>query len=86
MKLNGIKCTNYTAGERFSAVLHETDTEEIKSIIPSLLKVQADDGSTIEEFTDYGRLFSVKHIISENIFEVEFSQVSETDKKLSEFA
>ena len=86
MRLNGIKCTNYTAEERFSAVLHETDIEAIKSITPSRIMVQADDGSTIEEFTDYGRLFSVKHIISENIFEVEFSQVSETDKKLSEFA
>ena len=86
MKLNGIKCTNYAAGDRFSAVLHETDAEAIKNINPSHLVVQADDGSAVEEFTDYGRLFSVKHIISENIFEVEFSCLSETDKKLSEFA
>ena len=86
MKLNGIKCTNYAAGDRFSVVLHETDAEAIKNINPSRLVVQADDGSAVEEFTDYGRLFSVKHIISENIFEVEFSCLSETDKKLSEFA
>ena len=84
MKLNGIKCTNYTAGERFSAVLHETDAEAIKNLNPSLLKVQADDGSVVEEFTDYGRLFSVKHIIAEGIFEVEFSTLTETDKRLSE--
>ena len=86
MKLNGIKCTNYATGDKFSAVLHETDAEAIKNINPSRLVVQADDGSAVEEFTDYGRLFSVKHIISENIFEVEFSCLSETDKKLSEFA
>lgn len=84
MKLNGIKCTAYTAGERFSAVLHETDAETIKNITPTLLKLESDGGSVIEEFTDYGKLFSVKHIISENVFEAEFSRVSETDKKLSE--
>ena len=86
MKLNGIKCTNYTAGELFSAVIYETDTEAIKAIDPERLVVQSDDETAIEEFTAYGRLFSVKHIISENIFEVEFSCLSETDKKLSEFA
>lgn len=84
MKLNGIKCTNYAAGDRFLAVLHETDAAAIKNITPSCLTVQADDGSTVEEFTGYGRLFSVRHIISENIFEVEFACLSETDKKLSE--
>lgn len=84
MKLNGIKCTAYTAGERFSAVLHETDSEAIQKITATHLKVESDDGSVIEEFNDYGRLFSVKHIISENTFKVEFSRVSETDRKLSE--
>ena len=51
MKLNGIKCTNYTAGELFSAVLYETDAEVIKNINPERLIVQADDGSAIEALT-----------------------------------
>lgn len=84
MKLNGITCTNYSAGERFSAELQNTTADEIKTIIPSKLIIQTDDGSIVEEFTAYGRLFSVKHIISENKFEVVFEKVSETAKKLSE--
>ena len=84
MKLNGIKCTNYTAGELFSAVLYETDTESIKSIAPERLIVQADDGTAIEEFTAYGRLFSVKHNLVDETFVVEFSKVTGTEKKLSE--
>lgn len=84
MKLNGIKCTNYTAGELFSAVLYETETEAIKSIIPERLVVQADDGTAIEEFTAYGRLFSVKHNLVDETFVVEFSRVTGTEKKLSE--
>lgn len=84
MKLNNIKCTSYSAGERFSAVLHETDTATIQNITPSQLTIQTDDGSIVEEFVDYGKLFSVKHIISENIFEVEFSKESNTDKKILE--
>lgn len=84
MKLNGIFCTNYSAGERFSAELQNTTADEIKAITPNKLTIQTDDGSAIEEFTAYGRLFSVKHIISEDRFEVVFEKVSDTEKKLSE--
>ena len=84
MKLNGIKCTNYTAGELFSAVLYETDTEAIKAIDPERLVVQSDDGTAIEEFTAYGRLFSVKHNLVDETYVVEFSRVTGTEKKLSE--
>lgn len=84
MKLNGNKCTNYTAGELFSAVLYETDTEAIKAIDPERLVVQSDDGTAIEEFTAYGRLFSVKHNLVDETYVVEFSRVTGTEKKLSE--
>ncbi len=84
MKLNGIKCTNYTAGELFSAVLCETDAEKIKAITPEQLVIQADDGTAIEEFTAYGRLFSIKHNLVDETFVVEFSTITGTEKRLSE--
>ncbi len=84
MKLNGILCTKYTAGERFSAVLHNTTADEITAMNPSNLVVQADDGSTVEEFTSYGRLFSVKHIIADNTFEVVFERIKESEKLAEE--
>lgn len=84
MKLNGIQCENYSAGERFAATLVNTTIDEIKNIAPEKLKISADDGSTVEEFTIYGKLFSVRHIITEDVFEVEFSKISGTEKKLSE--
>ena len=84
MRLNGIKCSNYAAGDLFSAVLYETDAEAIKAIAPEKIVVQADDGSAIEEFTDYGRLFSIKHNILEDTFVVEFSRVGVTEKRLAE--
>ena len=84
MKLNGIQCENYSAAEHFFAVLLNTTAEAISSITPDKIIITADDGSTVEEFTAYGKLFSVRHIISEDIFEVEFSKITGTEKKLSE--
>lgn len=84
MKLNGIQCENYSAAEHFSATLVNTTAEDITNINPQKLKITADDGSIVEEFTAYGKLFSIRHIITEDAFEVEFSKVSGTEKKLTE--
>ena len=84
MKLNGIQCENYSAAERFSATLVNTTAEDISKINQQKLKITADDGSTVEEFTAYGRLFSVKHNLVDETYVVEFSRVTGTEKKLSE--
>ena len=79
MKLNEILCTNYAAGERFHAVLHNTTVDEIKKIDAENLVVQTDTGDVVENYTLYGRLFSYRIFPENDVFEVEFTQVPQAE-------
>ncbi|HPB03843.1 MAG TPA: hypothetical protein PLH00_03255 [Bacteroidaceae bacterium] len=79
MKLNGIFCTNYAAGERFRAVLHSTTADEIKKIDAHNLAVQTDTGEVVETYTIYGKLYSYRSFTESGVFEVEFAQISQTE-------
>ncbi len=82
--MNGISCVTYSAGEKFSAELIDTTQTAILKINPAKLTVTMDDGSAVEEYTTYGRLFSVKQFVSEKRFIVEFERVSATEKLAEE--
>ena len=79
MKLNGIFCTNYAAGERFHAVLHKTTVEEIKEMDAHSLAVQTDTGDVVETYTLYGKLFSYRSFPESGVFEVEFMQAPQAE-------
>ena len=79
MKLNGIFCTNYAAGERFCAVLHSTTLDEIKKIDPKALVVQTDTGEVVETYMLYGKMFSYRSFPESGVFEVEFTQVPQAE-------
>lgn len=80
MKLNGILCTNYAAGEKFHAVLHNVTVDEIKKIDAENLVVQTDTGDIVETYTLYGKLFSYRSFPESDVFEVEFIQVPQAEK------
>ena len=84
MELNNIKCKNYTAGDKFRAVLIETTEEDIKSITPENLKVTIENNELVESFTSYGRLFSIKHNFIDETYEVEFEKISPFEKVAKE--
>lgn len=79
MKLNGILCINYAAGERFHAVLHGTTVDEIKEIDAENLVVKTDTGEVVETYTLYGKLFSYRSFPESGVFEVEFVQVPQAE-------
>ena len=79
MKLNGILCTNYSAGERFHAVLHDTTIDDIKAIDAENLVVKTDTGDAVETYTLYGKLFTYRSYPESGTFEVEFMQVPQTE-------
>ena len=79
MKLNGLDCINYTAGERFSAVLQSCTETDIRAIDPTFLTITADDGTAAETYTVYGRLYSVKHLLGSDSYEVEFERIPKSE-------
>ena len=79
MKLNGIFCTNYAAGERFYATLQSTTVDEVKKIDAKTLIVQTDTGEVVETYTLYGKLFSYRSFPESGVFEVEFTQVTQAE-------
>ena len=79
MKLNSIQCSNYSAGERFFAVLQNCTENDIRAIDPTALIISADDGTAAETYSSYGRLYSIKHLLSDGSYEVEFERVSKTE-------
>lgn len=79
MKLNSIQCSNYSAGERFFAVLRNCTENDIRTIDPTSLVISADDGTVVETYSSYGRLYSIKHLISDGSYEVEFERISKTE-------
>ena len=79
MKLNSIQCRDYSAGERFFAVLQNCTENDIRAIDPTALIISADDGTAAETYSSYGRLYSIKHLLSDGSYEVEFEHVSKTE-------
>ncbi len=79
MRLNGILCTNYSAGERFHAVLHDTTVDAIKAIDAQNLVVKTDTGDAVETYSLYGKLFSYRAYPESGTFEVEFMQIPKTE-------
>ena len=79
MKLNSIQCRDYSAGERFFAVLQNCTENDIRAIDPTALIISADDGTAAETYSSYGRLYSIKHLLGDDTYEVEFERVSKTE-------
>lgn len=79
MKLNTIQCSNYIAGEHFFAVPQNCTENDIRDIDPTALIISADDGTVAETYSSYGRLYSIKHLLSDGSYEVEFERVSKTE-------
>ena len=79
MKLNTIQCSNYSAGERFFAVLQNCTEDDIRAIDPTTLIISADDGTAAETYSSYGRLYSIKHLLGDDSYEVEFERISKTE-------
>ena len=79
MKLNTIQCRNYSAGERFLAVLQNCTENDIRAIDPTALVISADDGTVVETYSSYGRIYSIRHLLGDGFYEVEFERISKTE-------